>query len=168
MTEELGLNRGLDDYEKSAEALLRSFHNGENAAINRVTEHLPQARHVAREDLPDFPLTLAQAQTVIARERGLKSWGELRLAAKLKGRDYGEELEHFKQRVAAGDAGKLDELLTAHPQLRDTLDDPHFDFGSTALIAAKHIWKSWMCCSSTARISTPNRSGGRAIFMCWK
>ena len=40
--------------------------------------------------------------------------------------------------IFARDAEKLDELLRAHPELRDTLDDPHFDFGSTAVIIAKN------------------------------
>ena len=138
MTQKHGPNRKLDDYEKAAEALLRAFNCGDNAAIKRIGERLPQARHVAYEALADFPLTLEQARTVIAREQGMKSWGELRLAIMLKQRDYGEALDEFKRRVRAGDAVKLDEWLSAHPELRETLDDPHFDFGSTALIIAKH------------------------------
>ena len=46
-------------------------------------------------------------------------------------------LDKFKALVRAGDAAALDALLTAHPELKATLDDPHFDFGSTALIIAK-------------------------------
>ena len=42
-----------------------------------------------------------------------------------------------KRWYTAGDAAGLDALLTAHPELRDALDDPHFDFGSTALIILK-------------------------------
>ena len=43
----------------------------------------------------------------------------------------------FKQLVYANGAQKLDELLSAHPELKSTIDDPHFYFGSTALIIAK-------------------------------
>ena len=86
---------------------------------------------------PLSPLTLSEAQTVIARESGAQSWGELRLRRKLEELDFGGELEQFKQLVYAKDAAQLDELLSAHPQLKATIDDPHFFFGSTALIIAK-------------------------------
>ena len=123
---------------RSAEDLRHAFRAVDADAIERVRQHLPQVRHLSPNEVLDFPLTLACAQTVIAREYGLKSWGDLRLAIKLQQRDFGEALDQFKQLVHAGDAAGLDALLSAHPDLRDTLDDPHFDFGSTALIIAKH------------------------------
>ena len=128
----------FEQIDHAAEALLRSFRARNAHARNRVAQHLPQVQHLPREALREFPLTLTEAQTVIARERGLKSWGDLRLAIKLGQRDFGETLDQFRQLVRAGDAAGLDALLSTHPELRDTLDDPHFDFGSTALIIAKH------------------------------
>lgn len=127
----------LADQCRRAEDLLHIFRAGDADAIDRVRQHLPHVQHLTQEALHDFPLTLMGAQTVIAREHGLKSWGELRLAIKLQQRDFGEALDQFKGLVYAGDAAGLDALLTKHPQLRDTLDDPHFDFGSNALIIAK-------------------------------
>ena len=67
----------------------------------------------------------------------MQSWGDLRLQAKLNVLQIGDELEQFKQLVYAHQAEALDELLMAQPKLRNTLDDPHFWFGSTALIIAK-------------------------------
>lgn len=129
---------GLDDVIRAAENLLRSFRAGEGDAIDRVHQHLPQVKYGAREAAATFPLTLKDAQTVIARERGMQSWGELRLQFKLRERDYGEALAQFKRLVYAQDAGKLDALLSATPKLRSTIDDPHFHFGSTALIVCKN------------------------------
>lgn len=123
--------------EQSAQTLLQSIQAGEDAAINRVHEHLPQVKYGTREAAAAFPLTLRDARTVIAREQGAQSWGELRLRAKLSELEFGDELEQFKSLVYANDAEQLDALLSAHPKLRDTLDDPHFWFGSTALIIAK-------------------------------
>lgn len=125
------------DHGLSAENLLRDFSSGQSAAVDRVHQHLPQVKYGARAEAAAFPLTLGEARTVIAREQGLQSWGELRLQEKLNELQFGEELEQFKALVYANDAEKLDELLRAHPKLRDTLDDPHFWFGSTALIIAK-------------------------------
>ena len=127
----------LEDDARQVEDLLRAFREGEDGAINRVHQHLPQVKFGARAEAADFPLTRAEAQTVIAREQGLQSWGELRLQAKLRERDYGDALQRFKQLARALDAEALDAHLQANPELRDTLDDPHFDFGATALISAK-------------------------------
>ncbi len=130
-------NRTLHDDELEAEQLLRAFDAADADAIDRVHQHLPQVKFGARAEAAAFPLTLADARTVIARERDAKSWGELRLRYKLRERDYGDALAQFKQLIYARDAENLDALLKASPELRETLDDPHFDFGSTALIIAK-------------------------------
>ena len=130
----------LESVFRQAEALLQAFHAGAAGAIERVHKHLPQVKFGTRDEAASFPLTLSEAQTVIARENGSQSWGELRLKIKLRDHDYGEALERFKQLVYAYDADALDELLQAHPDLRTTIDDPHFWFGSSALIVAKeHI-----------------------------
>ena len=136
MPEFIASEHTVADLEQAADSLLESFHLGEDDAIDRVRQYLPQARQLEGE-AADFPLTLAGAQTVIAREYGKKSWGELCLAIKLEHLDYGEALQQFKGLIYKSDAKALDELLSAQPKLRDTLDDPHFDFGSTALIIAK-------------------------------
>ena len=130
-------NHSFKDYIPAVESLLSAFRAGEPAAIDRVHQHLPQVMYGSRDAAAAFALTLNEAQTVIARENGLKSWGELRLKIKLQQADYGDALKQFIQHVYACDAEKLDGLLTAHPELRATLDDPHFWFGSTALIIVK-------------------------------
>ncbi len=121
----------------TASNLVQAFQAGDADAIDRVHQHLPQVKYGARAEAAAFPLTLNEAQTVIAREKGAQSWGELCLRSKLEELDFGEELEQFKQLVYAKDAAQLDELLKAHPKLKSTIDDPHFFFGSTALIIAK-------------------------------
>ena len=127
----------LEDVILAAQALESDFNSGDAAAIGRVHQHLPQVKYGAREEAASFPLTLNDAQTVIARENGAQSWGELRLKSKLEALHFGAELAQFQQLVYAKDAAKLDELLRAHPSLKATIDDPHFYFGSTALISAK-------------------------------
>lgn len=130
----------LTDIDSAAQALESEFEAGDADAIDRVHQHLPQVKYGTRAEAATFPLTLGEAQTVIARENGAQSWGELRLRIKLENHDFGDALEQFTQLVYAKDAEKLDELLTAHPELKATLDDPHFYFGSTALIIVKeHI-----------------------------
>ena len=137
MSNEQKPESGLNDQIERTEDLLRAFRAGDNAAIDRVHKHLPQVKFGPRAGAAAFPLTLADARTVIARENDAQSWGELRLRHKIRERDYGDALEQFKGLVYARDAENLDALLNANPELRETLDDPHFDFGSTALIIAK-------------------------------
>ena len=123
----------MEHEEVQAAALLESFQSAQPTAIDRVRQHLPQAQHLKHDELPAFSLSLSDAQTVIAREYGMKSWGDLRLAIKLQKAEYGDALDQFKQLVRSRDTAGLDTLLQAHPELRETLDDPHFDFGSTAV-----------------------------------
>ena len=127
----------FDDFIRSAHELESAFQAGDDSAIDRVHQHLPQVKYGTRAEAATFPLALPEAQTVIARENGAQSWGELQLRIKLADLDFGDELEQFKQLVYAKDAPNLDELLAAHPNLKSTIDDPHFYFGSTALIIAK-------------------------------
>ena len=127
----------LDTMTEASGDLLRGFQAGESSAIDRVHQHLPQVKFGSRASAAGFPLSLDDARTVIARERDCMSWGELRLKLKLREQDYGEALDRFIALVYAQEAAELDALLTAQPQLRDTIDDPHFYFGSTALIIAK-------------------------------
>lgn len=127
----------LTEYQSQAQSLLSAFRTDEPKVIDRIHQHLPQVKYGTRDKAATFPLTLNEAQTVIARENGAQSWGELQLKIKLQSHDFGDELEQFKQSVYAEDAQQLDELLTAHPELKSTIDDPHFYFGSTALIIAK-------------------------------
>ena len=125
------------DTEAQARALHEAFHAGDPAAVKRAHERLPHIKYGSLDDARDYPLSLRDAQTIIAREHGVKSWGELRLNFKLQTLDYRPAIERFKDLVYAGDAAALDALLAEEPRLRETLDDPHFHFGSTALIIAK-------------------------------
>ncbi len=123
--------------EEQARALHSAFLAGDAVALTRAHQHLPQVMYGALEAARDYSLSLRDAQTIIAREHGLKSWGELHLRYKLQNVDYRPAVEQFKKLVYAGDAAGLDALLIDEPRLRDTLDDPHFYFGSTALIIVK-------------------------------
>lgn len=131
------MQNDINEVETHLRSLLSAFLAGDPAAIDRVHQHLPQVKYGSWSEAAAFPLTESEARTVIARENGAQSWGELSLRAKLSNSDYGDALEQFKQLVYAKEAEKLDALLTENPQLKSTIDDPHFWFGSTALIIVK-------------------------------
>ena len=131
------MDADMNDFESQARSLLSAFQAADADAFCRIHRHLPQVKYGTRDEAAAFPLSLGEAQTVIARENGAQSWGELRLRFKLEALEFGAELEQFKNLVYALDAEKLDAHLKAHANLKATLDDPHFYFGSTALIIAK-------------------------------
>ena len=104
MPKDLAANLDLLHEELQAAALLEAFQSAHTTAIDRVRQHLPQVQHLKSHEVPAFSLSLSDAQTVIAREYGMKSWGELRLAIKLKKAEYGDVLDQFKQLVHSRDA----------------------------------------------------------------
>ncbi|HEX9106498.1 MAG TPA: hypothetical protein VF832_04710, partial [Longimicrobiales bacterium] len=131
----------LDQQKKLAKELLRAFRAAEPEAVERV-----------RAELPDKPrITLADAQLVLAREYGFRSWAELGRRIAVARRDTaapaaGSALERAAALVGAdlarrahdtvtgGDARALRRLLDEHPELRAILDAPIFDFDSPALV----------------------------------
>lgn len=65
----------LEQQKKRAKELFKAFKNQQSEAINRFEQHHPKRIH--QEPLPtDFKL--ADAQLVIARELGCKTWNQLR------------------------------------------------------------------------------------------
>ncbi len=125
----------LDQQRTLARELLRAFRAGDAEAVQRV-----------RAELPDkVRITLADAQLVLAREYGLRSWSELRrriadLRAEARGAPEPDaaadaaQRERLRATVSAGDAVGLRRLLTDQPELRGLLDEPLFAFDSPALV----------------------------------
>ena len=61
----------LEQYKKQAKELLRDAVAGVPAALNRLRKHHPRLRDLAPEN--QSPITLADAQFVLAREQDRKS-----------------------------------------------------------------------------------------------
>jgi hypothetical protein len=59
----------VEHFRKQAKALLRSYQGGDSAALERAESVLGERAHVR--------FVLADAQHVIAREQGLRSWADL-------------------------------------------------------------------------------------------
>lgn len=95
---------------KRAKALLRDARRGDPSAIARVAAHLP--RFAGRIDT----LKLADAQFVVARERGFESWPKLK--AHLEGAlPADERAARFLDAVEHGAKGTISRMLTLHRDL---------------------------------------------------
>jgi ankyrin repeat protein len=68
----------LEHLRKQAKRLLRSFRSGESEALVRFRTSLPAARELTLARLVAQPYRLHDAQSVIARENGFRSWAELK------------------------------------------------------------------------------------------
>lgn len=109
---------------RQAKELLGAYREGKPDAVVEVERRFDGAS-------PES-LTLSQAQLVLARAYGHASWPKLMLEVERRQpvvRQLGEAMN-------AGDAAAVAALLGESPWLRERLDRPWFDFGSTALIQA--------------------------------
>src|SRR4051812_33420709 len=68
----------LDHLRKQAKRLLRAARDGTSEALQRFATSLPAARDLPLAALAQHPLRLHDAQSVIAREHGFRSWTELK------------------------------------------------------------------------------------------
>jgi len=111
------------------------------AAAARIIANHPDFRNRSPQDVLAAPIALADAQLVIAREYGFKSWAALKHeveAAKRVGKfKLHPQFDDAAAALRAGDLEKLRALLDAHPELvhaRTNLEPPfHYFSGATLL-----------------------------------
>jgi ankyrin repeat protein len=114
----------LEQQRKLAKELLASFRHGEPEARTRVSAELPDKHRIV----------LADAQYVLAREYGFKSWGALKERIEALSAEQLPPLERMKKAVRDGDARALRQLLQQHAKLRAAINEPLFSFDSPALV----------------------------------
>ncbi|MFL5386224.1 MAG: ankyrin repeat domain-containing protein [Longimicrobiaceae bacterium] len=114
----------LEQQRKQAKELLRAFRGGDASARERIRRHLPDKQRP----------TLADAQFVLAREHGFRSWAALKAHVEQAAEPVSRSLmEEFHRAFAARDADAVRALLRRHPEARARIDEPAFSFGATAL-----------------------------------
>lgn len=96
---------------KQAKALLRACRAGDRAAIARLHEQLPRTRGAHSRDL-----TLADAQFVIARERGFESWAKLKAHIGAQ-QPLGEQVKRFLTAIREQQPAVARRLLKEHPAI---------------------------------------------------
>lgn len=101
----------LEFEKKQAKALLKSFKSGEAAAIDRVRAHLPRVTQ------PDAPAaSLADAQFVLARERGFESWTKLKIHIESL-RPLQEQIILFMRAASTGKLSVARRILSQRPEM---------------------------------------------------
>jgi len=110
MTQQLPERANLEQLRKQAKSLLHAARNQELAALDRFRAVLALAGQ------PDSgSLALHNAQFVIAREYGFKSWNELRDYVEERLFTFDAATEEFVRCATGDDAARAVRLLERHP-----------------------------------------------------
>ena len=107
----------LDQLRKQAKELLKDYRSGDRAAVSRFRAHAPRA-------ITEERVALADAQLVLAREYGFRSWaklkhhvGSLQRPADFDEPLWGSDTWPFLAAVYRGDEEAVREMLAGDPLL---------------------------------------------------
>ena len=99
----------FESIRKQAKKLVRLFAAGDHAALTRVHAQLP---------VTTLPLSLRDAQFVLAREHGFAGWQDLRLAVlRLEGKGLEWAAAQAERAIHANNLEQLGQVVRDHPAL---------------------------------------------------
>src|SRR5688572_25180942 len=113
-SQQLPSRANLEQLKKQAKSLLHAARAKNRAALQRF-QSLPTLTQKSADELGDMDLALHDAQSVIAREYGFKSWNQLREHVEERSLSFAAAVDEFV-RCATGNApARALRLLTLHP-----------------------------------------------------
>ena len=107
----------LEQQRKRAKELRRAHADGSADAAVRVIAQLPRARILQLRDRLVPPLTLSEAQFVVAREAGYSSWPALKHALEDPEAAEARQRDVVLDAAIAGDHSRIDAALARTPDL---------------------------------------------------
>jgi len=110
MTSALPNDPNLEHEKKQAKALLKAYRAGDESAAARFHAQLPRLKE------GDAPATLADAQLVLARERGFPSWPKLKAHIESR-RPLPEQIVEFVRAACNGRHAAAARLLAKNRSL---------------------------------------------------
>jgi ankyrin repeat protein len=116
-TRQLPEQPDLEQLKRQAKDLLRAAQAGDSDARARFRA-LPAFAGETDEDLAGEPLALHDAQSVIAREHGFRSWNALRDRVEELTLELGAAVVRFIEAATDGRADRAERLLALHPRIR--------------------------------------------------
>lgn len=137
MSQPLPARPDLKQLRKQAKDLLKSHKSGNPEAFTRFREHHPDFRHAPDPKIQSAPVSLADAQLVLAREYGFASWTKLKEHVESILLETVSPLELFKQAFHADDASLFARLLERYPAFKAQLNAPIGPFDSPPITHAK-------------------------------
>ena len=108
-SQQLPEHPNLEQLKKQAKSLLRLARNQDAVALERFRAILPPGRSLNAETL-----ALHEAQFIIAREYGFKSWNDLREFVEERSLSFSAAVDEFVRCATGGAQGRALRLLTRH------------------------------------------------------
>jgi ankyrin repeat protein len=109
-SQQLPERANLEQLKKQAKSLLHAARNQDPAALERFRAILASDRSVNEQTV-----ALHDAQFVIAREYGFKSWNDLREHVEERSLSFSAAVDEFLRCATGGAQGRALRLLTGHP-----------------------------------------------------
>ena len=148
-----------EQQQKLAKRLLRDLWDGQAEALERVSAFHPVPPRAEAMKLHD-------AQLVIARGYGFKSWAAMKLRIEQLTLS---PLEQFDIAVRHGDAERARSILAADASVRAQINAPRFDFDSPAIHQAKkHLPVVDVLLEYGARVNRETHGGFTPLFFALK
>jgi ankyrin repeat protein len=152
----------LDHLRTQAKELLKAFRASDPAAVQRVSQSLPAARGMSKDELAFYPMRLHDAQSCIAREYGFASWADLKIHVSWENarrNDRASVLQYWLSLVYAGDV--TGSGSASRPALAARLLAEHQDLASSDAHLACAIGDTTIVSAAIASDAAwPNRVGG--------
>ncbi|HZF30000.1 MAG TPA: ankyrin repeat domain-containing protein [Gammaproteobacteria bacterium] len=114
MTSQLPERASLEQLKKQAKSLLHGARAADPAALRRFSA-LPAHTAKSAAEIGALHLALHDAQSVIAREHGFKSWNELREHVEERSLSFAAAVDEFVRCATGGAAARALRLLALHP-----------------------------------------------------
>jgi ankyrin repeat protein len=116
MTSQLPERANLEQLKKQAKSLLHEAKAQDQAALKRF-QSLPALTAKSPAELGAMDLALHDAQSVIAREYGFKSWNEMRDHVEERSLSFGAAVDEFVRYATGGAQARAFRLLALHPTI---------------------------------------------------
>lgn len=126
----------LEQLKKQAKSLLHAARNKEAAALRRF-QILPQHAGKSAVELNALTLALHDAQSVIAREYGFKSWNELREQVEERSLSFSAAIDEFIRCATGGVPSRALRLLALHPGIAHANLYAELVLGDAAAVEAR-------------------------------
>jgi len=115
-SQQLPERANLEQLKKQAKSLLHAAQTNDDSALRRF-QLLPTLSGKSLVELREMNLALHDAQSVIAREYGFKSWRELREHVEEQSLSFAAAVDEFIRCSTGGAASRALRLLTLHPAI---------------------------------------------------
>lgn len=173
-SQQLPERANLEQLKKQAKTLLHAAQNKDRTALERFRA-IPALARLSIAELEGAQLALHDAQSVIAREYGCKSWKELREQVEDRSLSFAAAADEFVRCATGGARARALRLLTRHPDIahanlytelvlgdwrtveRRLRNDPE----AAAVVGGVQNWEPLLyVCHTCLHADTPERAAG--------